>query len=88
MGAKIFSISLDWFFNSDSKIIRDQELWKGTLSRNDAYPEVRDLLCSDSQKPQHMVLSAGEQDTLMENIAQYAVINFWCFITVSYQNGF
>lgn len=66
--AKICSISLCWFFSSNSnKTQRDQELWKESLSRNDAYPGDRDLLCFDSQKPQHMVLSAEEQDTLIEN---------------------
>lgn len=40
------------------------------------YPKNRDLLYSDSQKTQHMVLSSGEQDILMENTAQHAGTNF------------
>ena len=86
--AKIHSISLDWFFSSNSnKAQRDQELCKESLSKNDAYHGDRDLLCFDSQKPQHMVLSAGEQDTLIENIVQYA-ITFNVSQQVSCQNGF
>lgn len=76
--ARKCSISLYSFF-SVLNLTKGLGTQEKTLYRNDVYPGDRDLLHSDSE-PQHVVLSSGEQDTLMKSIAQYTVTNIQCFI--------